>query len=1477
MALLKLFRSSENLRSTANKKNDGVNEKRNNTSGGLMRRSTTFTRSKSLPRSKSNINNNTNNNTNNTNKNTAKNTTKNTNDFGKSQNKPNNAVHNHDNTKINASNSRKYQTKPNQISSKSSTPTQQGDSTKSPTVKNNARVTVSNGATNSAPRQDTLSRMNTFTTAKNILLTDIPDVLATPAHSTNGSNPKTAYLNNKDSISTRNTPRGPNATSSNLSTPNSINPLKKMPTNSSSALTDLTFSSPMDTSGTATATTTATTTTTTNNNKQNNENNNDGNNDNTISDLDTQANGNAIHRREFSADMCPLQFKMSLNKLNKHCTSMSIDTSRVLSPSLAGNGARVQDNAASPSIQHTSPTSDNSKNLRFEHISESMRPSMDFERIPSKFEKTASGTKLHVSNLDPTDRSHTNSSRNIKKIDATGNSNIYISKNNTRNISEIYKKLEDEKKALNKNYYGPGGNSQNTGVENSAGNTLLLNQNDDLILSDFNREGIFNSIFESIDRNQFIQYLENPNHIKVFKKKKIYSPLSRFILAQELKHDKQQQQQQQYQIHQRKTSSVDDPTSSISENTIWCLEFSHDGKFLASAGKDNTIRVWKVIATPLERVEMNNTCSKRDSLISSGYSSASPSRSAGYATGSSTTSCNNNNSNNNLNVNDVNLVDDIFGESTYKNNLEDDNHYGLSPDEEESNLYAPVFHPQPHRIFTGHTHDILSLDWSKNNFLLTGSMDKTVKLWHCDKKTFLKSYLHPDFVTSIKFHPKDDRFFVSGCLDHYIRMFSILEDECVYEFDVGDLITTIEISPNNGKYVYVGTFNGYVMVFLTRGLTLLFCFHIPNSKHSSEKIEIINDKLMAGANARSANQTVLVIQPGPKITGIQCFQEENDLKLLVTSNDSRIRIFSLLQRKLLEVLKGFENDSLQLKATVRLGTPNDLNSPTIVVVPSENHWIYAWKLKSSELAKLNRLKPGHSHLSELGVSATSSYTLKLRSSFQFKRNSNAFVQNTMDPGQQPPQRKKSYIKRFLDKINPMAHNNSNTNNGNKNKNVYYTKDPATARSSMDRSNLRVQNYDPNTPVFKNNDYIAFHAHHHAVTAVSIAPKAAQKVLALSNDFIYELTMLLNDEDGASSKTYKSKGNSTASDGKTTSVLRGVFSSINEGMIVVSGDCKGNIRVFRTDISDLTRERLLYKLKIYNSHHSLARAPSVYSKNNAVINSASGNAINNIGNVGLSRNKSLNNICHRQNSFRNKRKGTNSSAEDLLANVIHIGRNGSLKKDAEHYYLTGPVGATGSSKINRSNTVKSLQSLASFNNTISDNHTTSFDTGFHGNSTINNGSANNTLFSTFLGNQKTISQQDSDYATGHISNISNALPSLSTSPSPLSGSKAQHANGTIVYSEQPQHQYGSTSTLLRSSNGHLYDNVSNIGSGISANTAVTTISTSGTAGVNNILDPHLKCNVCGGTNFKVFKPNFRSESAPVGFYCSDCGNQMNRFR
>ena len=75
------------------------------------------------------------------------------------------------------------------------------------------------------------------------------------------------------------------------------------------------------------------------------------------------------------------------------------------------------------------------------------------------------------------------------------------------------------------------------------------------------------------------------------------------------------------------------------------------------------------------------------------------------------------------------------------------------------------FYPRPFCEFLGHQAPVLDVAWSKSLFLLSSSMDKTVRLWHLSRLECLCFFRHVDFVSAIAFHPRDDRYFLSASLD----------------------------------------------------------------------------------------------------------------------------------------------------------------------------------------------------------------------------------------------------------------------------------------------------------------------------------------------------------------------------------------------------------------------------------------------------------------------------------------------------------------------------------------------------------------------------------------------------------------------------------------------------------------------------------------------------------------------------------------
>ena len=292
------------------------------------------------------------------------------------------------------------------------------------------------------------------------------------------------------------------------------------------------------------------------------------------------------------------------------------------------------------------------------------------------------------------------------------------------------------------------------------------------------------------------------------------------------------------------------PTSGpipTAKKAIWATEFSKDGKYLAAAGQDKKLRVWKVIASAEDR-------------------------------------------------------DAVGPQRGSENGTED----GVR-------LNAPVFQPKMIREYDGHTSSILDLSWSKNNFLLSSSMDKTVRLYHISRAECLCAFKHNDFVTSIQFHPRDDRFFLAGSLDSKVRLWSIPDKSVAFMAQAPDMVTAVAFTPD-GKTAIAGCLNGVCNIYDTEGLKAHSQIHVRSAR---------------GRNAK-----------GSKITGIDTItmprdNPNGDVKLLITSNDSRIRLYNLRDRSLEIKFRGNENTSSQIHASFS-------DDGKYVICGSEDRKVYIW-------------------------------------------------------------------------------------------------------------------------------------------------------------------------------------------------------------------------------------------------------------------------------------------------------------------------------------------------------------------------------------------------------------------------------------------------------------------------------------------------------------------------------------------------------
>ena len=85
---------------------------------------------------------------------------------------------------------------------------------------------------------------------------------------------------------------------------------------------------------------------------------------------------------------------------------------------------------------------------------------------------------------------------------------------------------------------------------------------------------------------------------------------------------------------------------------------------------------------------------------------------------------------------------------------------------------------------------VLDLSWSQKageNWLLSASMDKSVRLWHVTKEICVLEFVHTDTVKCVAFHPEDNSLFVSGSLDGKIRFWNVPEQRIIFSESVSVL------------------------------------------------------------------------------------------------------------------------------------------------------------------------------------------------------------------------------------------------------------------------------------------------------------------------------------------------------------------------------------------------------------------------------------------------------------------------------------------------------------------------------------------------------------------------------------------------------------------------------------------------------------------------------------------------------------------
>lgn len=201
----------------------------------------------------------------------------------------------------------------------------------------------------------------------------------------------------------------------------------------------------------------------------------------------------------------------------------------------------------------------------------------------------------------------------------------------------------------------------------------------------------------------------------------------------------------------------------------------------------------------------------------------------------------------------------------------------------------------PKITFSEHCSDILDMSWSKNDFLLTASLDKTICLWHPNNASPLRRFVHDDFVTSVTFHPFDEKICVSGTSLGTLRMWHLTERKLLSRTDTDEFITATTISPD-GKLLLAGTAQGRCKFYR------LF-------DEIQGEWQLVHTTQVDVRSSRGKNNK------GAKICGIS-FLYSDAREFMVSSNDSRIRIYRMDDKSVVFKYLGHECVESRLSGSI---------------------------------------------------------------------------------------------------------------------------------------------------------------------------------------------------------------------------------------------------------------------------------------------------------------------------------------------------------------------------------------------------------------------------------------------------------------------------------------------------------------------------------------------------------------------------------
>eukprot|EP00941_MAST-03F_sp_MAST-3F-sp1_P002242 g2242.t1 len=363
---------------------------------------------------------------------------------------------------------------------------------------------------------------------------------------------------------------------------------------------------------------------------------------------------------------------------------------------------------------------------------------------------------------------------------------------------------------------------------------------------------------------------------------------------------------------------------------VWCMSFNHSSHFLATGGEDGYVLVWQIepYRPRVTTMEASNSSRSTAAVATVDGSEDEPCEERHrdeYEKGevrshfSSRIGKEKNNKSNkessgghHRRTNSSSSTGSRGSRgSTKRSNFDDFDEEQEREEQLHREKIDAVINGKPYRIFCGHSKHVIDLAWSKGNFLLSASMDKTVRLWHITRRECLSKFLHSNVVTSVAFHPKKEGYCLTGCFDKKLRVWFIPDGRVVKWASTPCPITAATYN-RKGDIVVAGLYDGQCFFYLEKRMRYY------------TQIECRN---RSGANRK-----------GKKITGLEFTPNGNEL--LVTTNDSRLRCIRMDDFSMKWKYKGLKNKERGLIAASMDETGE------VIICGSQTTQVFIWRLQN---------------------------------------------------------------------------------------------------------------------------------------------------------------------------------------------------------------------------------------------------------------------------------------------------------------------------------------------------------------------------------------------------------------------------------------------------------------------------------------------------------------------------------------------------